>query len=117
VRFYVLVQLGGERDEVTDPTAEWAETRSEVEFGTLTITERVDELAPDRRKIIFDPIPRVDGIDPVGDPLTGVRSEIYLLSGRRPRDTAAKWYPFTGRGWQGYSEEPGPSDSQGQPAP
>jgi hypothetical protein len=51
--------------------------------------ERVDELAPERRKIIFDPLPRVDGIDSAGDPLTAVRSDIYLLSGRRRRGAAA----------------------------
>jgi catalase len=85
VRFRVLVQLAEAGDEVADATAHWPETRQEMDFGTLTITERVDELAPERRKIIFDPLPRVDGIDSAGDPLTEVRSEIYLLSGRRRR--------------------------------
>jgi catalase len=56
----------------------------------VTVTERVDELAPERRKIIFDPVPRVDGIESAGDPLTEVRSDIYLLSGRRRRADAAK---------------------------
>ena len=42
-----------------------------------------------QRKMIFDPVPRVDGIDPSGDPLTDVRSEIYLLSGRRRRANGA----------------------------
>jgi catalase len=86
--FRVLVQLAEPGDEVTDSTAVWPETRPAVEFGTLTIRERVDELAPERRKIIFDPVPRVDGIDPAGDPLTELRSEIYLLSGRRRRAAA-----------------------------
>jgi catalase len=84
-RFRVLVQLAEAGDEVTDSTAIWPETRSEMEFGTLAIKERVDELAPERRKIIFDPLPRVDGIDSAGDPLTELRAEIYLLSGRRRR--------------------------------
>jgi len=43
----------------------------------------VDDQMPDRRKIIFDPLPRIDGIDSSGDPLTDVRADIYLLSGRR----------------------------------
>ena len=60
-----------------------------VEFGALAIMERVDELASERRTIIFDPLPRVDGIDSSGDPLIDVRSEIYLLSGR-PRRAAAQ---------------------------
>jgi catalase len=90
VEFRVLVQLAGDGDDVTDATAVWPESRDEVEFGTLTLTERVDELAPEMRKMIFDPVPRVDGIDPAGDPLTEVRSEIYLLSGRRRRAAAAR---------------------------
>jgi catalase len=89
-KFRVMVQLAEAGDQVTDSTVLWPETRQELEFGTLTITQRVDELAPERRKIIFDPVPRVDGIDSAGDPLTDVRSEIYLLSGRRRRAAAAK---------------------------
>jgi catalase len=83
--FRVVVQLPEAGDDVADSTIQWPETRTEMEFGTLAIKERVDELAPERRKIIFDPLPRVDGIDSAGDPLTEVRSEIYLLSGRRRR--------------------------------
>jgi catalase len=88
VRFRVLVQLAQDEDDVTDATVVWPETRELVEFGTLTLTERVDELAPKWRKVIFDPVPRVDGIDSSGDPLIEVRSEIYLLSGRRRRAAA-----------------------------
>jgi catalase len=88
--FRILVQLAEAADDVTDSTAVWPESRTLVEFGTLTIRERVDDLAPERRKIIFDPVPRVDGIDSAGDPLTEVRSDIYLLSGRRRRAAAAK---------------------------
>jgi catalase len=89
-RFRVLVQLAEAGDVVTDSTVKWPESREMVEFGALAITDRVDELAPERRKIIFDPLPRVDGIDAAGDPITDVRSEIYLLSGRRRRAAAAK---------------------------
>jgi catalase len=89
VRFRVLVQLAEAGDEVADPTALWPETRREAEFGTLLITQRVDELAPERHRLIFDPVPRVDGIDSAGDPLTELRSEIYLLSGRRRRAAGA----------------------------
>ena len=90
VKFHVLVQLAEAGDEVTDSTTPWPETRRTLDFGTLSITERVDELAPERKKIIFDPVPRVDGIDSAGDPLTAVRSDIYLLSGRRRRAAAAQ---------------------------
>ena len=90
VEFRVLVQMAEDGDDVTNATVIWPETRQLVEFGTVTLTERVDELAPERRKIIFDPVPQVDGIDPSGDPLTEVRSDVYLLSGRRRRADAAK---------------------------
>jgi catalase len=88
--FRLLVQLAEAGDDVTDSTAPWPENRPEAEFGALAITQRVDELAPERRKIIFDPLPRVDGIESAGDPLTAVRSELYLLSGRRRRAAAAE---------------------------
>jgi catalase len=90
VGFRVLVQLAEAGDDVTDSTTPWPESRPQAEFGTIAITQRVDELAPERRKIIFDPVPRVDGIDAAGDPLTEVRSELYLLSGRRRRAAAAQ---------------------------
>jgi catalase len=90
VRFHILVQLAEEGDKVNEATALWPESRPQVEFGTLTLTERADELDRERRKIIFDPDPRVDGIGSAGDPLTAVRSDVYLLSGRRRRAAAAK---------------------------
>jgi catalase len=90
VRLGVFVQLAGDGDDVTDASVTWPEGRTEVAFGTITLTARVDDAEPERRKIIFDPVPRIDGIDSSGDPLTEVRSEIYLLSGRRRRAAAGK---------------------------
>jgi catalase len=89
-RFQVLVQLAEAGDQVADSTALWPESRPMMEFGTLVLKERLDEREPERQKIIFDPVPRVDGIDSAGDPLTAVRSDIYLLSGRRRRAAASK---------------------------
>jgi catalase len=81
----VLVQMAEPGDDVADASVTWPSNRLEISFGTITLTARVDVQAPERRKIIFDPVPRVDGIDSSGDPLTEVRSDIYLLSGRRRR--------------------------------
>jgi catalase len=82
VRLGVFVQLAGDGDNVADSSVPWPENRKEVHFGTLTLTARVDDQEPERRKIIFDPVPRVDGIDSSGDPLTEIRADIYLASGR-----------------------------------
>ncbi|HYV37197.1 MAG TPA: catalase family peroxidase [Gemmataceae bacterium] len=90
IRLGVFVQLAGEGDDVTDSSVPWPDSRTQVHFGTITLTERVNDMEPQRLKIIFDPIPRVDGIDTSGDPLSEVRSDIYLLSGRRRRATAGK---------------------------
>jgi catalase len=90
IRLGVFVQLAGTGDDVTDATVAWPEGREEVAFGTITLTDRVDDAEPEQRKIIFDPVPRIDGIDSSGDPLTEVRSEIYLLSGRRRRAAFSK---------------------------
>jgi catalase len=86
----VFVQVAEPGDDVTDASVAWPDSRSEVRFGTITLATRVDDQEPDRRKIIFDPNPRVDGIDPSGDPLTDVRADVYLLSGRRRRTAGGK---------------------------
>ena len=85
VKLSVFVQMAEAGDDVTNASVPWPDSRTEVPFGTVMLTARVDEQTPERRRIIFDPLPRVDGIDSSGDPLTDVRSDIYLLSGRRRR--------------------------------
>jgi catalase len=82
----IFVQMAEPGDAVADASTSWPGERREILFGTITLTAQVDEQAPERRKIIFDPVPRVDGIEPSGDPLTQVRADLYLLSGRRRRD-------------------------------
>lgn len=81
----VFVQMAEPGDDVTDASIAWPASRTEIPFGSIQVTARVDDQVPERRKIIFDPIPRVDGIDSSGDPLIEVRSDVYLLSGRRRR--------------------------------
>jgi catalase len=85
VKLGVFVQMAESGDDVADASVPWPDSHTEIQFGTITLTARVDDTELERRKIIFDPLPRVDGIDSSGDPLTEVRSDIYLLSGRRRR--------------------------------
>jgi catalase len=85
IKLGVFVQMADKGDDVADASTPWPANRTEISFGTITLTARVDDQVPERRKIIFDPLPRVDGIDSSGDPLTPVRADIYLLSGRRRR--------------------------------
>jgi catalase len=90
IRLGVFVQMAGPGDDVADASVTWPDSRVEVPFGTLSLTARVDDQESQRRRIIFDPVPRVEGIDPSGDPITEVRSDIYLLSGRRRRAASEK---------------------------
>jgi catalase len=85
VRFGIRVQLANEEDSVNDATIHWPEERETIELGTATITEVVPDNAGEQQKIIFDPIPRVDGIEASDDPLLELRAAVYLLSGRRRR--------------------------------
>ena len=85
VKLGIFVQIPEPGDDVTDASTTWPANRPEIRFGTVTLTARVDDQTPERRKIIFDPVPRVDGIDPC-DPITQVRADLYLLSGRRRRE-------------------------------
>ena len=79
------MQLAKEGDIVNDATVHWPEDRELVQLGAATFTEPVADDAAEQKQIIFDPIPRVDGIEPSDDPLLELRAAIYLMSGRRRR--------------------------------
>lgn len=84
LRFDIHVQVANQNDIVDDATLHWPADRPVVHFGAVELTAN----APDdeaHRRIIFDPIPRVDGIEPSDDPLLELRAAVYLLSGRRRR--------------------------------
>jgi catalase len=88
--FQVSVQLANEGDVVDDATILWPEDRELVHLGTATFTEAVADNEAEQKQIIFDPIPRVDGIDPSDDPLLELRAAVYLISGRRRRSAQAE---------------------------
>ncbi|KAA6464559.1 catalase family peroxidase [Acidobacteria bacterium AB60] len=85
VRFRIQVQIAADGDTVDDATIHWPESREKVEFGTIELTQVLPDSAAQQKHIIFDPIPRVDGIEASADPLLELRAAIYLLSGRRRR--------------------------------
>ena len=85
IKFRILVQLANDQDTVEDATIHRPEDRTLLELGTVILTEPVSNNDQEQKHIIFDPIPRVDGIDPSNDPLLELRAAGYLLSGRRRR--------------------------------
>ena len=85
VRFRIVVQIAEPGDTLDDATMHWPESRKQVEFGTMELNAVVPDSLAQQKHIIFDPIPRVDGIEASADPLLELRAAIYLLSGRRRR--------------------------------
>ncbi|MGA2812430.1 MAG: catalase family peroxidase [Candidatus Acidiferrum sp.] len=85
IQFRLLVQLANDGDVVDDATIQWPSERTQVEVGTISLNARVADSDHEQKHIIFDPIPRVDGIAPSRDPLLELRAAIYLISGRRRR--------------------------------
>jgi catalase len=88
VEMQLHVQLAVEGDVVDDATVQWPANRAQVLLGTITLTRHVPDDDVDGRRIIFDPIPRVAGIEPSADPLLEPRADIYVMSGRRRREQA-----------------------------
>jgi len=85
IAFHLLAQLANDGDIVDNATTHWPEERTLLDLGAITLAEPVADNAHEQQHIIFDPIPRVDGIDPSADPLLELRAAVYLLSGRRRR--------------------------------
>ena len=85
VRFTIRVQVADAGDIADDATMHWPESREQVDLGTVELTAVMPDNVAQQKHIIFDPIPRVDGIEASADPLLELRAAIYLLSGRRRR--------------------------------
>jgi catalase len=100
VKFRVVVQLGEAGDVTDDATVRWPESRRQTAFGEITLDAVAADDAAEQQRIIFDPIPRVDGIDASADPLFEPRANVYLMSGdgvalrtaRRARKSASARY-------------------------
>jgi catalase len=85
VKFTVNAQLADAGDVVDDATIPWPAEREVVTLGTISLDAVVADQAAEQKQMIFDPIPRVEGIEPSEDPLLELRAAVYLISGRRRR--------------------------------
>lgn len=85
VSFKLLVQVAEEGDPTDDATVAWPNDRKFIELGTIKLDGVADDNDEAQRKIIFDPVPRVEGVQETDDPLFDMRASIYLQSGRERR--------------------------------
>jgi catalase len=80
VRFRLDFVLAGDGDDITDPTVAWPEDRERVTLGRLELTG-VDEVREREGDVlVFDPTRLTDGVEPSGDEIPQVRSDVYALS-------------------------------------
>jgi catalase len=85
VSYRLMAQVADAGDVVDDATVSWPAGRRQVELGTIELTTETANGDTEQRHLIFDPIPRVTGIEPSADPLLDARATVYLASGRRRR--------------------------------
>ncbi|KAF1366009.1 heme-dependent catalase [Lizonia empirigonia] len=87
ITFKLLAQIAENGDVTDDATVIWPEERKVLELGTLTIEKTLgkEESLVEQKHVIFDPIPRIEGVEPSDDPLLEVRANVYLISGQQRR--------------------------------
>jgi catalase len=85
VKYRIVVQLAKDGDTLDDATVRWPEDRPQLTLGEISLTAIAPDNPTEQQRIIFDPIPRVEGIEASSDPLFEPRANVYLLSGRRRR--------------------------------
>jgi catalase len=85
VKMRILVQVASKGEIVDDSTVHWEDQHPLVEFGVIELNALVPAEEAAQRQIIFDPIPRLEGIESSGDPLLDPRASLYLASGHRRR--------------------------------
>jgi catalase len=79
----LVAQLAGAEDRIDDASISWPDDRPQLELGSIRVTKLVKDSDAAQRKLIFDPIALVDGIELSNDPLPLARSAIYSISYKR----------------------------------
>ncbi|KAK0758839.1 hypothetical protein N5P37_008323 [Trichoderma harzianum] len=86
VQFKLTVQIAKEGDVTSDPLVKWPETRKMMELGTISLVDVLNDNAAQQKYIIFNPIPKVDGVEVSDDQLLQYRAAAYLISGLEHRN-------------------------------
>jgi catalase len=88
VVFKLAVQVAEEGDVTDNATVVWPEEREVVELGEIRIEKRKgeEESLREQKDVIFDPVPRVEGVGVSADPILNVRANVYLITGRERRE-------------------------------
>ncbi|CAK7218395.1 hypothetical protein SCUCBS95973_003469 [Sporothrix curviconia] len=97
IHYRLVVQVARDGDVTDDNTVHWPEegpdARELVDLGLVTLDALYEDQdkgsnrsdADEQKYLIFDPIPRVDGVEASADPLLELRAAVYLISGKERR--------------------------------
>jgi catalase len=85
IGFKLVAQIGEEGDVTDDINHHWPDSRKVVELGSFKLNSLDEDSVKNQKYLIFDPIPRVEGIEPSADPILEFRAALYLISGRERR--------------------------------
>ncbi|KAL2071834.1 hypothetical protein VTL71DRAFT_13069 [Oculimacula yallundae] len=85
IGFKLVAQVAAKGDVTDDSSVHWPADRPVVELGKFTLDAVVPDNLKEQKYIIFDPVPRVEGVGPSDDPLLEMRAAIYLISGKQRR--------------------------------
>ena len=85
ISFRICAQIAEEGDQTDDATVHWPDNRKVVDLGTVELDSFVEDDEKKQKQIIYDPIPRIKGIEPSDDPLLELRAAVYLISGKQRR--------------------------------
>jgi catalase len=76
----LIAQLANEDDNVADGSVTWPDDREKIELGTIRVSKVLADSAAAERRLIFDPLRLVDGVELSDDPLPAARSAVYSIS-------------------------------------
>ncbi|ERT00817.1 catalase [Sporothrix schenckii 1099-18] len=94
IEYDLVAQVAQDGDVTDDSSVHWPEegpdARQLVTLGRVTLDRLYggggggDEAA-EQKYLIFDPVPRVDGVEASADPLIDLRAAVYIISGKERR--------------------------------
>lgn len=84
VKFRISAQIAAAGDAINDATMVWPNDRKVVELGIMSLDAVTPDSAAAEKKLTFNPLTLVDGIEPSADPILLSRPIAYAVSvGRR----------------------------------
>lgn len=85
IQFRLIAQVAEEGDVTDDCLVKWPETRDMVDLGMISLRGVLPKNEAAQKYIIFDPVPRVEGVEASDDRLLQYRAAAYLTSGMEHR--------------------------------